>query len=345
MIGKRLRIATTAGLIVLVFALLGPPSAPAHVVKKWDWHLLASKKKKRHIHWCVVFQLRPGMKDAFPRGEADKWKKWAKEAFDNWQKALSKKKDKWTFKEVQFYSTKPKCQIQIRWSTTPRSDYGRASVPDYEKGENRAETVQIYIHGVDAKKKSRKFGRKGADTYDPVRLLMHEIGHAIRLDDTKNPKDIMSSGVEKDDKERGNHITELTKEDIKEAGDSAAGELEVAMLPSEPDVGGALATALPTAPVVSAYLYMAVDAHDRYQDLDASEDWLERALELDPYNRTARAMLGQVKEEKQQVGLQRMGVALTVLKQMMEKLEEEEEEQEEGDEELEGEEELPEGGD
>lgn len=312
MIGERFRLALVASAVLLWVFLLRTAPAPAHVVEEWDWHLLADGKEKRHIHWCVVFELRPGMEDAFPRGEAAKWKKWAKEAFDNWQKALSKRKKKWTFEEVDFWSGEPKCQIQIRWSTTPRSDYGRASVPDYKKGEHRAETVQIYVHGVDAKKRPRKFGRKGDDTYDPVRLLMHEIGHAIRLDDTENPKDIMSSGVEDDAKEKGNHNTKLSEEDIKEAGDAAAGKLKVAMLPAEPD-----AAALPTGPVVNAYMFMAADAHDRYQDLDAAHDWLERALELDPYNTTARAMLERVEAAEQQVGLQRMGVALGTLQQML----------------------------
>lgn len=101
------------------------------------------------------------------------------------------------------------------------------------------------------------------------------------------------------------------------------------------DKGGAigdvvpLATAFPTGPMVTAYLYMAASAHDQYRDLDAAHDWLDRALELDPYNTTATAMLDTVKSEEQQVGLQRMGVAMGVLMQMIEKAQEQEEQQQE----------------
>lgn len=307
-------------LSLLMLAAL-PSSGLAHVVENWDWHLLKDGKKKRHIHWCVIAKLTPAMRDAFPRDQAAKWEKWAKEAFDNWTKDSKGKATGWSFEKVGALDSK--CQIQIRWSTTPRSDFGRATIPTGAKGDQRAEKVQIYVHSVGADKKPRKFGRKGADTLDPVRLLKHEVGHAIRLDDTKNPKDMMSSGVESEDKEKGNHNTSLSEEDYKEARESAAGELKVALLDVEKDVIP-VATTFPEGPMVRAYLYMAAEAHDRYRDLDGAHDWLDRALELDPYNNTARAMLDKVKAEEQQVGMGRMGAAMGTLSIMIERMEEQE---------------------
>jgi hypothetical protein len=319
------------GLIVLILGVLLPRPGLADVIGKWDWHLLADGSNKRELHWCIVFQIRGDEEDAFPRDKVDQWKKWARKAFANWVKDRSGKSTGWKFKEVDFWNEepKPKCQIQIRWSVTPRSDFGRASVPKYKKGKHRAEDVQIYIHSVDAKGKPRKFGRKGKDTLDPVRLLKHEIGHAIRLDDTENIEDIMSSGVETEAGEIGNHDTNLSDEDYKEARESASTGLKVAMhQPQAPSAGedvGVMVATLPVGPMVDAYVFLAVDAHDRYQDLDAAHDWLDRALELDPNNPVAARMLDQVKAEEQQVGLQRAGVALGTLQQMMIRMDEEEE--------------------
>jgi nucleotide-binding universal stress UspA family protein len=315
------------------------------VVEDWDWHLKKDGSKKRHLHWCVVVEIRKGLPpDAFPSKEGAKWKKWAKEAFNNWTKDSKKKPTGWTFEEVSMHDKK--CQVMLRFSKRPNASYGTAYVPSGEKGDQRAKKVVVIINGVGTDKKPRKFARKGKDAFDPVRLLMHEIGHCLRLADTKNKKDIMSSGVEKDEKEKGNHDTKLSEEDIQEAKDAAKGDLKVASLPAVGDVVP-VATDLPTAPVVKAYMFMAADAHDRYRDLDAAEEWLERAMELDPYNTTAKKMLAQVKEEKQQAGLKRMGVALTVLQKMMEELEEQEQQEGEGEgseEELVSEEEeLPEG--
>lgn len=304
-----------------------PGSGLAHVVEDWDWHLKKDGSKKRHLHWCVVVEIRKGLPpDAFPREDGNKWKKWAKEAFNNWTKDSKGKPTGWTFEEVSMHDKK--CQVMLRFSKRPSTSYGTAYVPSGEKGDQRAKKVVVIINGVGADKKARKYGRKGKDTFDPVRLLMHEIGHCLRLRDTKNKKDIMSSGVEKDEKEKGNHDTKLSEEDIKEAKDAAKGDLKVAA--AMPTAGDAVpvATAIPTEPVVRAYMYMAADAHDRYKDLDSAEDWLERALEHDPYNRTARAMLDQVKAEKQQIGMQRMGVAVGTLQQMLEKMQEQEEQQE-----------------
>ncbi|MFQ5894160.1 MAG: hypothetical protein ACE5H5_07580, partial [Nitrospinota bacterium] len=99
-----------------------------------------------------------------------------------------------------------------------------------------------------------------------------------------------------------------------------------ALVPS--DVG-ALVANIPSGPMIEAYLFMAVQAHDRFRDLDAAHDWLERALELDPDNAVARGMLERVKAAEQQVGLGRAGVALGVLQQMLlrQALEEERQEQ------------------
>jgi hypothetical protein len=297
------------------------------VVSDWDWHLVKGKKKRK-LHWCLVTELRKGFPpDAFPKAEADKWKKWAKEAFDNWVKDGKGKATGWTFEEVSQLDAK--CQVLIRFSTRPSGSYGKAVVPSGEKGDQRAKKVPIIINGVDAKGKARKYGRKGKDTLDPVRILKHEIGHAIRLDDTENKGDIMGSGVETEAGEVGKHDTTPSAEDYKEARDSAAGELEVAMhQPQAPSAGedvGVMVATLPAGPMVDAYIAMAVEAHDRYQDLDGAHDWLDRALELDPNNPVAVRLLDQVKAEEQQVGLQRAGVALGVLQQMMIRMAEEEE--------------------
>ena len=315
------------GLIVLALCVLLPRPGLAHVVDNWDWHL-DKGKKKRKLHWCLISELREGFPpDAFPRDKAEQWKKWAKEAFDNWVKDGKGKPTGWKFEEVK--QLDPNCQVLIRFSTRPNGSYGKAVVPSGEKGDQRAKKVPIIIHGVDAKGKPRKYGRKGKDTLDPVRILKHEIGHAIRLDDTKNKNDIMSSGVETEAGEIGKHDTTPSDEDYKEARESAAGELKVAMhsptVPSEGKDVGAMVATLPTGPMVEAYIAMAVEAHDRYQDLDAAHDWLDRALELDPNNPVAVRLLDQVKAEEQQVGLQRAGVALGALQQMMIRMAEEEE--------------------
>lgn len=315
------------GLIVLALCVLLPRPGLAHVVDNWDWHL-DKGKKKRKLHWCLVSELRKGFPpDAFPSDQAKKWKKWAKEAFDNWVKDGKGKPTGWTFEEVK--QLDPKCQVLIRFSTRPNGSYGKAVVPSGKKGDQRAKKVPIIIHGVDAKGKPRKYGRKGKDTLDPVRILKHEIGHAIRLDDTENKGDIMGSGVETEAGEIGKHDTTPSDEDYKEARDSAAGELKVAMhsptVPSEGKDVGAMVATLPPGPMVEAYIAMAVEAHDRYQDLDGAHDWLDRALELDPNNPVAVRLLDQVKAEEQQVGLQRAGVALGTLQQMMIRMAEEEE--------------------
>lgn len=95
---------------------------------------------------------------------------------------------------------------------------------------------------------------------------------------------------------------------------------------SPSDVSQAGVTFSPRAQA-QAYIDMAVEAHDRQGDLDGAEQWLERALEIDPYHPVARKMLEQVKTEKQQAGLQRMGVALGTLQQMMERMEQHKEDQ------------------
>jgi hypothetical protein len=303
-------------LVVLALGVLLPRPGGAHVVSNWDWHLVDGKKK-RNLHWCLVSELREGFPpDSFPRDQAEQWKKWAKEAFDNWVKDGKGKPTGWTFEEVN--QLDPNCQVLIRFSTRPNGSYGKAVVPSGEKGDQRAKKVPIIIHGVDAKGNPREYGRKGKDTLDPVRILKHEIGHAIRLDDTENAEDIMGSGVETEAGEIGKHDTTPSDEDYREARDSAEGELKVAMGPPSAgeDVGTMVAT-LPPGPMVDAYIAMAVDAHDRYGDLDAAHDWLARALELAPGHPIATRLLDQVKAVEQQVGLQRAGVALGTLQQMM----------------------------
>lgn len=330
------------GVVVLALGVLLPRPAVPHVVDNWDWHLVKGKKK-RHLHWCLITEFRKGFPpDAFPRDQAEKWKKWAKEAFKNWVKDGKGKPTGWTFEEVSY--TDPNCQILIRFSKRPNANYGTTYVPSGEKGDQRAKKVPIIINGVDAKGKPRNFGRKGKNTLDPVRLLKHEFGHAIRLGHPEKKKkkekekkkrgkkakgNIMDSGVETDEQERGNHDTELSEDDYQEARDAATGVLKVAMgPPSAPSAGedvGAMVATLPAGPMVDAYIAMAVDAHDRYQDLDAAHDWLDRALELAPDHPIATRLLDQVKAEEQQVGLQRAGVALGVLQQMMIRMAEEEE--------------------
>ncbi len=311
------------GLVVLALCVLLPRPGLAHVVDNWDWHL-DKGKKKRKLHWCLILEPLP---EGFPRDKAEQWKKWAKESFDNWVKDGKGKPTGWTFEEVSYLD--PNCQVLIRFSTRPNGSYGKAYVPTGEKGDQRAKKVTIRIFGVGPDKKPRKYGRKGKDTLDPVRILKHEIGHAIRLDDTENIEDIMGSGVETEAGEIGKHDTTPSDEDYKEARDSAAGDLKVAMhsptVPSEGKDVGAMVATLPPGPMVEAYVFLAVDAHDRYQDLDAAHDWLDRALELDPDHPVAARMLDQVKAEEQQVGLQRAGVALGTLQQMMIRMDEEEE--------------------
>ncbi len=77
------------------------------------------------------------------------------------------------------------------------------------------------------------------------------------------------------------------------------------------------AIAIPSGPMVEAYIAMAVDAHDRFRDLDAAHDWLERALELDPDNYVAKGILDRVKAEEQQAGLQRAGAVMGAVMHML----------------------------
>jgi hypothetical protein len=76
--------------------------------------------------------------------------------------------------------------------------------------------------------------------------------------------------------------------------------------------------------MVEAYIALAVEAADRYRDLDAAHDWLERALELDPENHVARRLLERVKQAEQDEGLRRAGVFLgslheVIIRQSLEK--------------------------
>ncbi|MDA2917332.1 hypothetical protein MYX64_10930 [Nitrospinae bacterium AH_259_B05_G02_I21] len=80
---------------------------------------------------------------------------------------------------------------------------------------------------------------------------------------------------------------------------------------------GPLVAAVPPTPMVDAYIAMAVEAYDRYRDLDAAHDWLDRALELDPNNAVAQGLFDQVKAAEQQAGLQRAGIALGALQEML----------------------------
>jgi hypothetical protein len=81
--------------------------------------------------------------------------------------------------------------------------------------------------------------------------------------------------------------------------------------------------------MVEAYIAMAVDAHDRFRDLDASHDWLDKALELDPDNYVAKGILERVKAEEQQAGLQRAGVFLGALQRILAEQARREQEQQE----------------
>lgn len=80
---------------------------------------------------------------------------------------------------------------------------------------------------------------------------------------------------------------------------------------------GPLEVTIPHGPVVETYIAMAVDAHDRYGDLDSANDWLVRALELDPSNYVAQRLLVRVEAAQQQVALRRAGIALGALQQML----------------------------
>jgi hypothetical protein len=217
------------GFALLLLALTPSPGS-AHVVENWDWHLV-EKQKKRKIHWCLVVNP-PAAGDAFAAGaEADQWKAWAKAAFQKWTDAATG----WSFEEVGVLDSR--CQIQIRKSTSPEKSFGRAVVPSGDEGNQRAKTINLYIHFVDAEGNTREWGVEGDDKLDPIRLLAHEIGHCLRLNDTSDKGDIMASGVETEAEERGNHTTDLSEQDKQEARDSATADLRSSQFFVEPQGG------------------------------------------------------------------------------------------------------------
>lgn len=89
------------------------------------------------------------------------------------------------------------------------------------------------------------------------------------------------------------------------------------------------AIAIPSGPIVEAYIAMAVDAHDRFRDLDAAHDWLDKALELDPDNYVAKGILDRVKAEEQQAGAQRAGAFMGAIQHMLAEQERREQERRE----------------
>ncbi|MCH6568083.1 MAG: tetratricopeptide repeat protein [Nitrospinae bacterium] len=111
--------------------------------------------------------------------------------------------------------------------------------------------------------------------------------------------------------------------------DTPAKKKTAGLIPSDVE---SMVAVIPPGPMVEAYIAMAVEAHDRFRDLDAAHDWLERALELDPDNYVAKGILDRVKAEEQQVGLQRAGVVLGALQQMLAEQARREQEQQEHEE-------------
>jgi hypothetical protein len=212
-----------------VLLALTPSLGRAHVVENWDWHLVA-QHKKRNLHWCLVVNP-PAQGDAFAAGpEADQWKAWAEAAFQKWADAATG----WTFEQVGVLETR--CQIKIRKSTAPSQPFGRAVVPSEDAGNQRAKSINIFVNFVDAEGKAREWGVENGKL-DPIRLLEHEIGHCLRLNDTDAKDDIMASGVETEAAERTNHTTDLSAQDKKEARDAAAGELRTSQFFVEPQGG------------------------------------------------------------------------------------------------------------
>ncbi len=96
--------------------------------------------------------------------------------------------------------------------------------------------------------------------------------------------------------------------------DTPAEKKTAGLIPSDVE---SMVAVIPSGPMVEAYIAMAVDAHDRFRDLDAAHDWLERALELDPDNYVAKGILERVKAEEQQVGHQRAGAFMGALQRML----------------------------
>jgi hypothetical protein len=213
----------------LALLALAPSLGSAHVVENWDWHLVEGQKKRK-LHWCLVVNP-PAAGDAFAAGaEADQWKAWAQAAFQKWTDAATG----WSFEEVSVLDSK--CQIKIRKSTGRNQSFGRAVVPSGDAGNQRAKTINLYVHFVDAEGNTREWGVEG-DKLDPIRLLEHEIGHCLRLNDTEDKGDIMASGVETEAEERGKHNTDLSDQDKQEARDSAAADLRSSQFFVEPQGG------------------------------------------------------------------------------------------------------------
>ena len=108
--------------------------------------------------------------------------------------------------------------------------------------------------------------------------------------------------------------------------DTPAKKKTAGLIPSDVE---SMVAVIPPGPIVEAYIAMAVEAHDRFGDLDAAHDWLDKALELDPDNYVAKGILDRVKAEEQQAGAQRAGAFMGAIQHMLAEQERREQERRE----------------
>jgi len=218
--------------------------ALAFVNESWDWHNVDGKAK-RTLHYCASTPIEYTNKgrvlevEKAKAGLPENWNKWLTEAVDKWNKANTG----WKLVPTEFKI--PPCQVVIAVADFDEGTTGggMAQINDTDNDGKMDLVIIVLDEKLENTLKDLPAGQDNSDgsrdgwstdskeqTRDPIGVLEHELGHALRLDhhlnskhDDKNDPDVT------DPRKPGDHKTDLSDEDKDEA---KASNLEGALFPN-----------------------------------------------------------------------------------------------------------------
>lgn len=205
-------------------ALILPTFTYANVKPEFEWSL-ESNRPDRSLRVC------------FHRSLDSEWQGWVQEAVDKWNAETDD--TGWRFEVVPF--VKDSCQVFILLSDISESENAGARFDPLDVMAGQDEQPDGYVNGVVLTLDSNLEETKkwmgidedisdttrdgwsivdGEGTRDPIDVVMHELGHAMRLDhhddyDAQNPDGDIS-----DPKQPGEHYHDLSDADIRQAKDA-----------------------------------------------------------------------------------------------------------------------------